>query len=392
MRQSLTCALVALFCGLPAFGVAPEEDDSLAASPSSCAAGEGGAACGAEEEAALMSQELLQVGLARRHDAKAAAEATSEVYTGHFKSSLPNEKDVSVHVEFDSVRGRGRVVALGYGTEEISVERDGDAFKFSGTSTSLLQTGKAEGRRNGEGVIEGKMSLKGVGIGTFALKPTDLPSRADLGRQGHAALAQSMDASVQGKAGREERLCQGQLLHLYHQTTMEACPLILATGFRKGAYGLLGSGIYFCEAPEVTATKALHWGCMVEVYVEVGHIKDLGDGQVAHNGQARDMGIELGTKGYDSMTTNLAGIEWAVYYKDQVVDMIAYPCTKNGTRTGDFVAPAGEPGPGRGTLTADKVDPSCPSHSVSTYTHMTGDQSAEMNEGAIDPADADDSA
>jgi hypothetical protein len=365
-----------LFCGLPAFGVAPEEE-----SPA-CAAGEG-AACGAEEEAALMSQELLQVGLARRHDhrmgqaAEAAPAASSEVYTGHFKSSLPNEKDVSVHVEFDSVGGRGHVVASGYGTEEISVERDGDAFKFSGTSTSLLQTGKAEGRRNGEGVIEGKMSLRGVGIGTFALKPqpADLPSRADLGRQRHTALAQSMDASVQGKEGREQRLCDGQLLHLYHQTTMEACPLILATGFRRGKPGLLGAGIYFCEKKEITAWKALHWGCMVEVLVQVGHVKDIGDGQVAHNGQSRDLGIELGTKGYDSMTTNLDGIEWAVYYKDQVVDMIAYPCEKDGTRNGTFVND-------RDTLNADKVPASCPSHTVSTYTHATGDQSADMNADA----------
>jgi len=201
---------------------------------------------------------------------------------------------------------------------------------------------------------------------------------------------------------RGERLCQGGTQILYHQTDKAACDQLIKQGFdmSRAKPGNLGAGVYFADDAATTNYKTRHKGCIIKALVRLGNVLELGDRWLQNAGRTPQtcdplLGYKLAMPGgehVDSLTTIKHGRERSIFFTDQIVDMIAYPCTKNGTRTGDFVAPAGEPGPGRGTLTADKVDPSCPSHTVSTYTHLTGDQSAEMNEGAIDPADADDSA
>jgi hypothetical protein len=309
-----------------------------------------------------MSQELLQVGLTRR-----SQETFPQRYTGSFQPNLKGEKDVPVTVEFDSL-GSARVQALGQ-REMIRVQRNGHSFEFTGTSAPVQ--GKAQSNKAEEGVLEGSMTLHGMHVGTFALKKQQQEAllqgletlRTDVATRPEEHV-QSLDASLTGKMDREERLCAGQLLHLYHQTTMEACPLILATGFRKGVPGLLGAGIYFTESAEVTGWKALHWGCLVEVYVQVGHVKDLGNGRVFANGDGRDLGLEMNTMGYDSMTTNLEGVEWAVYYKDQVTDMIAYPCYKNGTKI-----PGDNCVNDRCELSAAAVPAECNSSHVTEFNH-----------------------
>jgi hypothetical protein len=161
---------------------------------------------------------------------------------------------------------------------------------------------------------------------------------------------------------RAQRLCNGQLLQLFHQTTMAACKSILATGFLRGHGGLMDSGIYFCESAQETAGKAEHHGCLIEALVQVGNVMDLMTAQVPDSDRDGKTGDRLRDMGFDSTTTSEQGIEWAIYFKDQVVDMIAYPSTTTGGKAGPFVN-------GKWYLDTGKVPSACASSKVSTYHH-----------------------
>jgi hypothetical protein len=88
----------------------------------------------------------------------------------------------------------------------------------------------------------------------------------------------------------------------------------------------MGDGIYFAEDPAATGRKTRHYGCMIEVLVRLGRIYDLGEGY-GH----QTNGEWLLHHGYDAatvvdMTKEHYGREFQIFYKDQVVDMLAYPC------------------------------------------------------------------
>jgi hypothetical protein len=153
-------------------------------------------------------------------------------------------------------------------------------------------------------------------------------------------------AAAPGRKSRGQRLCDGGVHHVYHQTSIEACQSILKHGFRHGVPGIIGSGIYFAESPAATGRKTRHYGCMLEVQVRLGRIYDMGKGYLAHPPQ----GAQLEAMGYDTVTIEDIsrthfGREYEIFYQDQVADMFAYPCDgtwvhnepPSGNRTGDFL-------------------------------------------------------
>jgi len=131
---------------------------------------------------------------------------------------------------------------------------------------------------------------------------------------------------------RTERLRNGRVLTLYHQTTPAACRGIMSTGFRIGRSGLAGPGIYFAQSARSTGYKAEHFGCMIQARVYVGNTKRLG-----FNGDRGITGAKLLRKGYDSvwMPRGLpvgTAPEWVVYFPDQIANLSSYPCRRDGRR------------------------------------------------------------
>jgi len=87
----------------------------------------------------------------------------------------------------------------------------------------------------------------------------------------------------------------GNVMTLFHQTSMEICKLIKQNGFRPGSAGWCGGAIYFATSPQATNTKAIgtrsHLGCMVTAKVDVGKVKVLNK-QCGGHGNARHDGFD----------------------------------------------------------------------------------------------------
>jgi len=87
----------------------------------------------------------------------------------------------------------------------------------------------------------------------------------------------------------------GNVMTLFHQTSMGICKLIQQNGFRPGSAGWCGGAIYFATSPQATETKAIgthsHLGCMVTAKVDVGRVKVLGK-QCGGHGNARSGGAD----------------------------------------------------------------------------------------------------
>lgn len=72
---------------------------------------------------------------------------------------------------------------------------------------------------------------------------------------------------------RQKRLLEGPVEKLYHLTNMDACDGILKTGFRPGTKGEMGPAVYLSQnKPSPGDTKTSRDGCLLTVYVRVGHV------------------------------------------------------------------------------------------------------------------------
>lgn len=161
---------------------------------------------------------------------------------------------------------------------------------------------------------------------------------------------------------RGDRLCKGGTTVLWHQTTMEACQSILRTGFDMGRAkaGNQGMGAYFADTAEVTGSKTRHTGCVIKLLARLGNVFDMGEGWLPDIGRGQDgcnsmLGYKLMNESFDSVTTIKHGRERALFFDDQVLDMVAYPCPTNwgnhAERVGDWIN-------GRSELkTVDTCDP-----------------------------------
>merc|ERR1712050_422409 len=135
---------------------------------------------------------------------------------------------------------------------------------------------------------------------------------------------------------RNERLRQGQVIKQYHQTTVAACKAIISTRFLVGHGGIAGGGIYFANSAAATGFKAQEFGCMIEVWVALGNAKKL-----PYDADKSITLEKMAQSGYDSCWIPRgipvgAAPETVVYFSDQVLQMAAYPCNKDGTKIGDY--------------------------------------------------------
>jgi len=131
---------------------------------------------------------------------------------------------------------------------------------------------------------------------------------------------------------RGERLCGGGLSVLYHQTDMKACKNILKKGFDVGRStpGNQGMGMYFADTASVTGYKTRHTGCVIKALVRLGNVFDMGNHWLPGVHRLNDgcdplFGYTLANEHFDSVTTIKHGRERAIFFMDQVIDMIAYP-------------------------------------------------------------------
>ncbi|KAA6386463.1 MAG: hypothetical protein EZS28_018012 [Streblomastix strix] len=81
----------------------------------------------------------------------------------------------------------------------------------------------------------------------------------------------------------------------YHQTSAQAAQAILATGFRVGAGGIAGGGIYFALKKEDTNWKAHQKGVILKCQVDVGSCK------IMTQMEPRLTGEDLKKQGFDSV-------------------------------------------------------------------------------------------
>lgn len=112
---------------------------------------------------------------------------------------------------------------------------------------------------------------------------------------------------------------------LYHQTSPEAGPLILKSGFRPGRAGWCGGGIYFATTPEATETKAIgtdsHKGFIIEATVDIGRVREM-----PSTCDVKMTGDKLAASSYDSITFNPGdGAEYVVYSARRVLSMRQAP-------------------------------------------------------------------
>jgi hypothetical protein len=135
---------------------------------------------------------------------------------------------------------------------------------------------------------------------------------------------------------RNERLRQGKVIKQYHQTTEAACKAIIKTRFLVGHGGIAGGGIYFANSAAATAWKAQEFGCMIEVWVALGNAKKL-----PYNADKSITLEKMAQWGYDSCwiprgIPEGAAPETVVYFSDQILQMSAYPCDKDGKKSGPY--------------------------------------------------------
>jgi hypothetical protein len=159
----------------------------------------------------------------------------------------------------------------------------------------------------------------------------------------HVVLARDVASPVE-LADREERLKKGEVRKLWHQTTEPVCKAILNSRFYNGKGGIAGGGIYFAQEDWHTGYKAQKKGCMIEVWVALGKVKNLtfvGDQQITP--------AKMLHAGYDAVwiprgcsgppCTNAPMPENVVYFSDQILEMSVYRCSPDGKRRiGDYIS------------------------------------------------------
>jgi len=117
-----------------------------------------------------------------------------------------------------------------------------------------------------------------------------------------------------------ERIKQGRVLTLYHQTSYQTAQAILNSNMRRGSGGSLGGAIYFAESARATNRKAHQHGCILRAHVAVGRVKHIS------TTQQFDLKSLL-AEGYDSVRINFfnSGPEWAIYDNLQILKVWC-PC------------------------------------------------------------------
>jgi len=148
------------------------------------------------------------------------------------------------------------------------------------------------------------------------------------------------------------------MMELYHQTDMKACTSILEGGFDLGRAtpGNQGMGTYFADTAQATGHKTRHMGCVIKVLARVGNIFDMENAWLPDmkNNESLDglgipneagcdtmFGYKLMEKNFQSVTTVKHGRERALFFDDQIIDMVAYPTDTNwgndARQTGDYI-------------------------------------------------------
>lgn len=155
---------------------------------------------------------------------------------------------------------------------------------------------------------------------------------------------------------RGQALCDGEVMELYHQTDMVACKSILDGGFDLGRTtpGNQGMGTYFADTAQATGHKTRHMGCVIKALVRVGNIFDMenawlpdmennetleGLGIPDEAGCDTMLGYKLMEKNFHSITTVKHGRERAIFFDDQILDMVAYPTDTNWGNNADVRGP-----------------------------------------------------
>lgn len=118
---------------------------------------------------------------------------------------------------------------------------------------------------------------------------------------------------------REQRLNDGPVKYLYHQTSAENAKRIVSSQqMLRGHDGLAGGGIYFAESAVETNHKAHKHGVILRVRVRLGRVKRIspeGDGTVNFN-RLQFPGDDCS---FDSVEIpRPGGTEYVVYNYDQV--------------------------------------------------------------------------
>lgn len=120
-----------------------------------------------------------------------------------------------------------------------------------------------------------------------------------------------------GNKPRKQRLAEGEVLTLYHQTSPKNADAIRREGkMLRGSSGLAGGGIYFAKSKEATAGKAHQFGVIITAKVKLGTVKTI----YAHDPYITF--TQLNNEGYDSVKIVRPGgafyDEFVVYNYDQV--------------------------------------------------------------------------
>merc|ERR1712150_125617 len=110
--------------------------------------------------------------------------------------------------------------------------------------------------------------------------------------------------------------------------------------------GNQGMGTYFADDAATTGYKSRHYGCVIKLLARLGTVYDMGDKWINDMGRIQDgcdplFGYTLMHEGFDSITTIKHGRERALFFDDQILDMVAYPCpafwNNNGQPTGPYL-------------------------------------------------------
>ncbi|KAA6358316.1 MAG: hypothetical protein EZS28_046157, partial [Streblomastix strix] len=81
----------------------------------------------------------------------------------------------------------------------------------------------------------------------------------------------------------------------YHQTSAQAAQQIKANGFRVGAGGIAGGGVYFALNKKDTNRKAHQKGVILECQIDIGSCK------IMQQKEPQLTGEELKRQGFDSV-------------------------------------------------------------------------------------------
>jgi len=195
-------------------------------------------------------------------------------------------------------------------------------------------------------LVLGAISLQGCGGDAVGTTTTTTTTAQIMTTATNITKATTTTTTTQTSRG--QRLCAGELKVLYHQTDMTACTNILKTGFDIGRAkaGNQGMGAYFADDAPTTGIKARHPGCVVVLLARLGNVFDMNESWLPDMGHRQDgcdsqFGYKLMKEGFDSVTTVKHGRERALFFVDQILDMVAYPCPasygNNGQRTGPWI-------------------------------------------------------